>query len=250
MNKFKIDIYATKKNIIYIKKIQYYGSFVFETDKDTEWAFNFLQLGGGQLIKEGTEIKVYNLDNYTLIQITDFFREGDFYKDLIYGTDELLVTNISFIDNEISSENETVYFLIEGDNLDDVEIDKITSLLQNDKHNSIKLTYSYERGLSAFWENYIIGVLSSVSVTILDKLISFGISKDKIKSFKLSADIKKKLAKEYNMNPDSLFLESYNKEEDGKIHITYRKISFKVHLQLKNGELLQLKTESLTKYIK
>lgn len=250
MKKFKLDIYTSIEKSSYNTTKEYYGSFIFETEKDTEWVFNFLQLGGGQLINEGTEIEVYHLRNYTLIQITDFFREGSFYKNLIYGTEELVVTNIPFLDNEILSENETVYFLIEGDNLDDVEIDKITSLLQNDKHNSIKLTYSYEWGLSAFWENYIIGVLSSVSVTILDKLTSFGISKDKIKSFKLSADIKKKLAKEYNMNPDSLFLESYNKDEDGKIHITYRNISFKVHLQLKKGEVINLKTESLTRYIK
>ena len=55
---------------------------------------------------EGIEIKTYEFEEYTLISLTDFFRDGDFYIDLIYGSKNLNVTNNLFLDKQFSVDNE------------------------------------------------------------------------------------------------------------------------------------------------
>jgi hypothetical protein len=60
--------------------------------------------------------------------------------------------------------------------------------------------------------------------------------------------IRKSLASEYNINPDSLFLESYRKEEE-IIKVSYRNIAYRFHLTIKEGELIELVTEKLDKLV-
>lgn len=64
---------------------------------------------------EGIEIKTYEFEEYTLISLTDFFRDGDFYIDLIYGSKNLNVTNNLFLDKQFSVDNEPEYLIIGGD---------------------------------------------------------------------------------------------------------------------------------------
>ena len=112
----------------------------------------------------------------------------------------------------------------------------------------MKSEYLYEWGATGFWGNYLIGVASSLSVLIIDKLVSFGFPVDSIKRFKLPSKIRKSLASEYNINPDSLFLESYSKEEE-IIKVSFRNIAYRFHLTIKEGELVDLITEKLDKFI-
>ena len=64
---------------------------------------------------EGIEIKTYEFEKYTLISLTDFFRDGDFYKNLIYGSKDLIVTNNLFPDKQFTFDNEPEYLIIGDD---------------------------------------------------------------------------------------------------------------------------------------
>jgi hypothetical protein len=97
--------------------------------------------------------------------------------------------------------------------------------------------------------NYLIGFASSLSVLIIDKLTSNGLSIGSIKRFKLSEGIRNYLAIEYNIHPDSLFLEKHSKDESGIEKVSFRNIAYRFHLTIKDNELIDLKTESLNKYI-
>ena len=247
--KYKVDIYALTEKASYSSDKIYFGSIIFETDKEAKWVFDFLHHAGGQMAIEGIEIITYNFDDYSLIQITDFFRDGDFYKDLIYNCKDFQVTNRPFIDKSFTSDNEPEYLIIGDDSVAEMFTEDDLVFLKDYQQTVVKSEYLYEWGATGFWENYLVGVASSLSVVIIDKLVSIGFPIDSIKKFKLPTKIRKSLASEYNISPDSLYLESYTKNEDGIITASFRNIAYRFHLTIKNGELVELKTENLNKYI-
>lgn len=248
MKKFKIDIYTLTESGTHSSDQIYFGSIVFETENTTSWVFDFLRHAGGQMAIEGIEIKTYEFEEYTLISLTDFLRAGDFYKNLIYGSKDLNVTNNLFPDKEFTVDNEPEYLIIGDDAVAEQYKESDFEFLKDYKQTVVKSEYLYEWGATGFWENYLIGVASSLSVLIIDKLISVGFPVDSIKRFKLPSKIRKSLASEYNINPDSLFLESYRKEEE-IIKVSYRNIAYRFHLTIKEGELIELVTEKLDKLV-
>ncbi|HNV80705.1 MAG: hypothetical protein WBI34_11955 [Tenuifilaceae bacterium] len=194
MKKYKIDIYTLTESGNHLSDQIYFGSIVFETNNTTSWVFDFLHHAGGQMAIEGIEIKTYEFEEYTLISLTDFFRDGDFYIDLIYGSKNLNVTNNLFLDKQFSVDNEPEYLIIGGDAVAEQYTESDFDFLKEYKQTVIKSEYLYEWGATGFWENYIIGVASSLSVLIIDKLVSFGFPIDSIKRFKLPSKIREYLA--------------------------------------------------------
>lgn len=248
MKKYKIDIYTLSESANHSSDHLYYGSIVFETENNPNQVFDFLHHAGGQMAIEGIEIKTYEFEEYTLISLTDFFREGDFFKNLIYSSQELRVTNQIFTDRQFTIDNEPEYFIIGDDAVAELYTDSDFDFLKDYNQTVVKSEYLYEWGATGFWENYLIGVASSLSVLIIDKLVSFGFPVDSIKRFKLPSKIRKHLANEYNINPDSLFLESYSKDE-AIVKATFRNIAYRFHLTIKEGELVELIAERLDKLI-
>ncbi len=248
MKKYKIDIYTLTESGNHSSNNIYYGSIVFETKSDASWVFDFLHHAGGQMAIEGIEIKTYEFEEYTLISLTDFFRDGDFFKNLIYSSKDLKVTNRLFPDKQFTADNEPEYLIIGDAAVAELYAESEFDFLKDYKQTVVKSEYLYEWGATGFWGNYLIGVASSLSVLIIDKLVSFGFPVDSIKRFKLPSKIRKSLASEYNINPDSLFLESYSKEEE-IIKVSFRNIAYRFHLTIKEGELVDLITEKLDKFI-
>lgn len=246
MKKYKIDIYTLIESGIYSSDKIYFGSIVFETDNTASWVFNFLH----QETIEGIEMKTYKFEEYTLICLTDFFRDGDFLKNLIYGSKDLNVTNKLFPDEQFTVDNAPEYLIIGIG--DDVVAEQYTEsdfdFLKDYKQRVVKSEYLYEWGATGFWESYLIGVTSSLTVLIVDKLISFGFPVDSIERFKLPSKIRESLASEYNINPNSLFLECYRKEEE-IIRVSFRNLTYRFHLTIKEGELVELVTEKLDKLV-
>jgi len=248
MKKFKIDIYTLTESASHSSDHIYFGSIVFETEMKSSWVFDFLHHAGGQMAIEGIEIKTYNFEDYSLITVTDFFRDGDFFKNLIYNSQDLNITNKPFLDKQFTTDNEPEYLIIGDDTVAELYTENDFDFLKEYKQTVVKSEYLYEWGATGFWENYFIGVASSLSVLIIDKLVSIGFPIDSIKRFKLPSKIRKFLANEYNIHPDSLFLESYSKEEE-IIKASFRNMTYRFHLTIKDGELVEIKTEKLDKYI-
>lgn len=248
IKKYKIDIYTLTESGNHSSNQNYFGSVVFETDNKASWVFDFLHHAGGQIVIEGIEIKTYEFEDYTLISLTDFFRDGDFYKNLIYGSKGLNITNNLFPDKQFTVDNEPEYLIIGDDAVAEQFTESDFDFLKDYKQTVVKSEYLYECGATGFWENYLIGVASSLSVLIVDKLVSFGFPVDSIKRFKLPSKIRKSLASEYNINPDSLFLESYRKEEE-IIRVSFRNVVYRFHLTIKEGELVDIITEKLDKLV-
>lgn len=248
MKKYKIDIYTLAESGDRSSDQIYFGSIVFETENTPSWVFDFLHHAGGQMAIEGMEIKTYEFEEYTLISLTDFLRDGDFFKNLIYSSKNLNVTNNLFFDKQFTVDNESEYLIIEDDAVAESCTESDFNFLKDYKQTVVKSEHLYEWGATGFWENYLIGVASSLSVVIIDKLISFGFLVDSIKRFKLPSKIRKSIASEYDINPDSLFLESYRKEEE-IIKVSFRNIAYRFHLTIKEGELIELVAEELDKLV-
>lgn len=244
MKKYKIDIYTLTESGNHSSDKIYYGSIVFESESKQRRVLDFLHHAGGQMAIEGIEIKTYEFEDYTIISLTDFFREGEFFKNLIYNNLELQVTNKLFPDKQFTVDNEPEYLIIGDDAVAESYTETDFDFLKDYKQTVVKSEYLYEWGATGFWENYLIGVASSLSVLIIDKLVSFGFPVDSIKRFKLPSKIRKSLASEYNINADSLFLESYSKKEE-IIKASFRNIAFRFHLTIKKGEIIKLITEKL-----
>ena len=198
MTKYKIDIYTLTESGNYSSDYIYYGSIVFETENNTSWVFDFLHHAGGQMAIEGIEITTYEFEEYTLISLTDFFRDGNFFKSLIYNGKDLKVINRLFPDKQFTTDNEPEYLIIGDDAVAELYTESDFDFLKDYKQTVVKSEYLYEWGVTGFWESYLIGVASSLSVLIIDKLTSFGFPSDSIKRFKLPSKIRKSLAREYN----------------------------------------------------
>ncbi|MFC6999897.1 hypothetical protein [Rufibacter roseus] len=249
MNKFKIDIYTLTEKASHSSDKIYFGSIVFETEMERSWVLDFLHHAGRQMAIEGIQIITYNFENYTIIELIDFFREGDYFKELIYQSQDLLVTNEQLIDNLFTTDHEPDYLIIGDDAVAGHYSEKDLDFLHDYQQTVIKSEYLYEWGATGFWDNYLIGIASSMSVLIIDKLVSLGFPKSSIQRFKLPTQIRKKIANEYNILPESLFLESYNKNKTGVEVVCFRNINYRFLITIKNGELANLTTEKLIKYV-
>jgi len=246
----KIDITTRKVKASHSGENNYFGSIVFETDKDIKWILDFLHHAGGGIAIEGIEIISYDIKDYSIIELNDFVRDGNYFKKIIYNCSDFRITN-SHIDD--------VIFLIDDDNdyLIISDIAAVEIFHSSDKSSnlddftcvSLRSESLFEWGASGFLENYIASIASGLTLMLIDKLISVGISIDNIKVFKLPTKIKKILRYEYKINPDSLFLESYHKDKDGTISTVFRNISHRFYLKVVDNELVDIEALKLNKYL-
>jgi len=250
MLKIKVDIYKVQEIGKYSSKREYYGSIIFETKKEINWVLDYLHHANGTMSIEGIEIKSFILRSYALIQITDFCRDGEFFRNLIYENKHLLISNIPFPENEfIVDDDDIEYLIIDGENNTELLTEENFSFLHDYEHNSIKSEYIFKLGASGLWENYLIGIASSFTVEIITKLISLGFSSNNIKKHKLPSKIKNLIAKEYNIYTDSLFLESLKTDDFGISSLSFRGLEFRFQLKVNNDQIISLETEKLNKYL-
>jgi len=248
MKKFKIDIYNLEENFSHSSSRIYFGSILFESSWNNKSVNDFLLHAGGEMINEGIEMLTFNFPDYTVIQLTDFGREGNFYQELIYSNKNFQIKNELFSDNQFTINDDDEYLIIGDDTTDELLSEDDLKFFKDYQGNLIKTEYHYEWGASGFWENYIIGIASSLTVEVISRLVSIGFPKKSIRKFKLPSKIKNFLSEEYQIDPKSLFMESYS-NKDGIIEANFRNVKFRFELRIKDGELVDLKTEKLDKLI-
>lgn len=247
---FKIDIYNLRTLGDHSSEKSYYGSIIGETAKNEQWLIDFFHYGGRTTrCIEGLAITSYSLDEYIIVELTGFLVDGEFLRGLIVGSKELKLTRKFFSDVNITEGDEDLEYLIIGDDTtpEDWTREDFTFIESYDTQ-LIKSQHIVEWGASGFFEVYILGIISGLSTTIIEKLIAKGLPSDSIKKFKLPSHIKKQLAKEYNVPIKSLFLENYYKEDDVE-YLTFRSLNVRIHLKLKYNDLISLNTEILDRLL-
>ena len=257
--KYKLDISIAEEKGSHASKVYYFGSIIFNTSIESDLVIEYIIHGGGKFSRDGFSIKSYIFEEYTIIEIEDYFQEGAFYKDLIYSNKKFDITNSVFEDSSLQKDK--VEFLIFGEEYD-IEFEDnhkdLYDVFNQYKTGSslIKLESIFEWGASGFSESFIASILADLSTSIIKKLVSLGYSKKEIIKFRISDKIKNLLNKEYHIRTESLVLISYT-EEKGLIKAELRNLMFKYILVFKirnfvifkRKKLINLKSESLNNFI-
>lgn len=246
---FKIDIFTLTEKASHSSDKVYFGSIVFRTGKDLKSVFDFLHYGGGLMAIEGIEIITFDFEHYSIIQLTDFLRGGDFYKNLIYNNSDFQISNSEIKDKFLTTDSDYDYLIIGDDSVAEMFSESDVAFLKDYEGTIIKSDYLYEWGSTAYWEKYFASIASGLTLKIIDKLTSIGFPESSIQSFKLPQKIKEALANEYKITVDSLFLESYDKDENGKISTIFRNTTYRFYITMNKDEMVDLKTENLNKYV-
>lgn len=238
---FKIDIYQLKELADHGSEIFYFGSLTGKTNKDVQHLINLFHF-------EGLRIISYNLNDLIIIELTGFLIDGDHLKNIARSSEELQIINKDIKEIIIQKEDNSDFVIIENNQTYETFSEYNLEFLKENETVLIESQNIVEWGASGFFETYIVNVISNLTSTLIENLLSKGISKDSISRFNLPNNIKRKIAKEYNIKPNSLFLESFRKENSSEF-ITYRNTYFKVNLVIENSELVSLNVEHLNKYI-
>lgn len=247
--KFKIDIYQLKELGNHGSEKIYVGSLTGYTTKDLQYLIDIFHKGGKETICiEGLSIRSFKITDLALLELTGFLVDGEFLKNIALKSKELQITNDDIQEPIIERNNESDFLIVGDDLSEEVVTNNDFSFLQENEIVLIESQNIVEWGASGFFENYIINVLSNLTSSVIEKLVSIGIPKSSISKFSLPNNVKKKIAKEYNIDSNSLFLESYHKENSTE-YITFRNFYLKVNIVLENGELISLNTENLNKYL-
>lgn len=246
---FKIDIYQLQELGIHGSEKYYYGSLSGETNKDFQYLIDLFHKGGQEtLCIEGLGIVSYKLEELTIIELTGFLVDGEYLKNIAIDSKELQITNNSLHEPTIEKEDDSDFIIVGDDETFEIISNSDFEFLNDTEIVLIESQNIVEWGASGFFENYVINVLSNLTSSVIEKLISIGIPENSITKFSLPNKIKNKIAKEYNVKPNSLFLESYQKDNSTE-YITYRNIYLKIHIVIENGELISLNAENLNKYL-
>lgn len=249
MNKYKIDIFAKNNSNLNADDVSYFGSILIETELSRCSVVKFLQNHGGDISAEGIEIKTFELDDYTLMTITDFVRDGYVYTDLIYRNQDYQTFKQPLQEKTTALLEDFEYLIIKLESLEVVNgAGKAVILLENNAQKVIRYHYQYEWGCSAFFENLLVNVTANLTSSIIEKLYNLGLKADNVERYVLPIKIKKSLASLYKINPDTLFLESYIKDQE-IIKVNFRNVSYHFSLQITDGELVALRAEKLDKLI-
>ncbi|WP_294214556.1 hypothetical protein [uncultured Chryseobacterium sp.] len=245
---FKIDIYQLQELGIHESEKFYFGSLTGQTNKDFQYLINLFHYGKKTLCIEGLSIVSFKIDELTIIELTGFLVDGEYLKNIAVNSKELKITNQKLDEPTIQKEDNSDFIIIGDDQTYEIFSNNDFEFLKEKEIVLIESQNIAEWGASGFFENYIINVLSNFTSSIIEKLISIGIPENSISKFKLPNKVKNVIAKEYNVKQNSLFLESYQKDNSTE-YITYRNIYLKVHIVLDNGELISLDAEDLNKYL-
>ena len=246
---FKIDIYQLQELGIHGSEKLYYGSLIGHTNKDFQFLIDLFHKGGKEtLCIEGLAIVSFKLEEIFIIELTGLLVDGEYLKNIALNSKELLITNNTLEEPTIQENDDSDFIIVGDDSTSEIFSINDFKVLKNDEIIIIESQNIFEWGASGFFENYVINVLSNLTSNLIEKLISVGIPQDSISKFRLPNKIKNKIAKEYNVKPNSLFLESYHKENLTE-NITFRNVYLKIHIHLENGELVSLDAENLNKYL-
>lgn len=194
---YKIDIFTLKEKFLHSSEEEYFGSILFESNQKSEEISDFIHHAGGKMAIEGIEIISYNFNNYTIIKLTDYFRDGDFFCGLIKNNYKYKITNETITDNLFKDNSD--FLLVRGESASEIIIEDVLSYIDDNSGSVVKSDYLFEWGATGIFENYLIGIASSLTVLVIDKLMSIGLRKDDIKIFKIPDIVKSALAKEYNI---------------------------------------------------
>jgi hypothetical protein len=242
----KIDIFQLTELGNHSSDNFYFGSLIGQTNKKFEDLIRIFHREN--FCTEGLKINAYNLNDLAIIELTGFLVDGEYLKNIVLNSKDIEITNDNL--GEIDIQNiEDSEFIILNDEATNITFPEINSDLYNDDNLILVKNISIvEWGASSYLENFIINIISNFTSTFIEKFLKKGITLDAITKFKLPTKIKTKIANEYNIKPNSLFLESYHKVNSTE-YISFRSLYFKVEIVLEKGELLSLKTESLNKYL-
>jgi len=243
MNKYKLDIYTVKR-----QEQTYHGSIVFGSDKQIKEIFDYLRFGGGNLALEGLAISYYTLKEYTIIQITDFGRGGAFYADLIKGNINIHIL-LPFSEENNGNIMVEEYILVENSYNEGVLTQKDIEELRENNIYIVESGHWYNWGASSFLENFSINIISNFATDLIKKLIPKRNNENDIKTFKFTTKIKEELANIYNIRLETLFLESYSKNDTSEEFIIFRNLTHRFSLKVINQEIVDLKAEKLENYI-
>ncbi|HMR43690.1 MAG TPA: hypothetical protein PKC40_07650 [Saprospiraceae bacterium] len=159
-----------------------------------------------------------------------------------------LVSSISMLDldSKIFLMDET------GESLQKVK-EFIFNELKNeiDEIEIIETSHSDNGGAGHYFENYIIGVVSSATVSIVHELIKKLLKKKAhsksdvfidVHYFKLTEDLRKNISNLIGVNPEQLFLKSFrNNSTESNIQFVFESKELEVFIELgKNNELLSI----------
>lgn len=246
---FKIDIYQLRHLGDHGSEIFYYGCLTGHTKKDFQYLIDLFHNGGKDTICiEGLGIRSFKLEEVMIIELTGYLVDGEYLKNLALNSAELQITN-SYLEEPKFYADDDSDFIIIGDDLTSEKFSNINFDFLNRKDVIlIEGQNIFEWGSSGFFEDYIVNVLSNVTSSLMDKLISIGMPTNSISKFRLPNKVKNRIAKEYNIKPNSLFLEEYKKEGSLEF-ISFRNIYLKINIILENDELISLQAENLNNYL-
>lgn len=243
---FKIDIFQLYELGNYDSKTFYYGSLTGTTNKGFSDLISVFHRSNFCI--EGLRINAYNLKELVIIELTGFLVDGEYLKNIILNSNDLLIENNN-IDEILIKKNEDSDYIIFSDEISDIDFSEIKLEMFNDSNLVfIENVSIVEWGASSYIENFILNIVSNLTSSFIEKILKKGLISDSISRFKLPTKIKNKIANEYNINPNTLFLESYYKDNNSEF-ITFRNLYFKIEIILENGELKSLKRNELNKYI-
>jgi len=245
---FKVDIYSLNELEAPSSSRKYFGTIPGYTDRGQQCLTNLLQYDGTKGLIEGVEIKSYAFDNVILYDVTGLLFDGQLFKNALYNSKDIIITNKLLDETSFSTDEDINYVMIGDGSTKDIIKEGDFGFLKRYSLRLVRRQIIFEWGTSAFWEGFVLNVSSGLIAELLKKLERIGLPKTAIKTFKLPPALVKELAKVYNINAKSLFIESYQKR--GQVEkMALRGINQRFYIGLKLGALNDFRVEALTSFL-